>query len=147
MGSGPRVLDGWRIFSGRHILMIIGTGVDIVHVPRIKRAVERFGDRFLERAFCPDEIRWCLEKHDPYPCLAGRFAAKEAFAKALGTGFRLGIALRQICVQRLDSGAPRLDLSGKALDVAGSLGVVRVHVSLSHEKEDAVALVILEAGV
>lgn len=126
--------------------MIIGTGLDIVHVPRIKSAVERFGDRFLSRTFCLDEIDWCLGKRVPYTCLAGRFAVKEAFVKALGTGFRLGITLKQVCVHRLPSGAPELKLTEKALETAKGLGVIRIHVSISHEVENAVAMVILEGG-
>ena len=126
--------------------MIIGTGLDIVHVPRIKSAVERFGDRFLNRAFCPDEIDLCLRKRVPYTCLAGRFAAKEALVKALGTGFRFGITLKQVCVRRLPGGAPELSLTDKALETARGLGVRRMHVSISHEMENAVAMVILEGG-
>jgi holo-[acyl-carrier protein] synthase len=126
--------------------MIIGMGVDIVRIPRINSAVERFGDRFLQRAFCPEEIEWCMRKRDPGPCLSGRFAAKEALVKALGTGFRQGITLRQICVRHLDNGKPELRLSGAALDTARGLGVTGVHVSISHETEYAVATVVVEGG-
>ena len=126
--------------------MIIGTGLDIVHVPRIEKAVERFGDRFLSRAFCPDEIDWCMRKRIPHTCLSGRFAAKEALVKALGTGFRFGITLKQVCVRRLPGGAPELILTDKALKTAKGLGVTRIHVSISHELENAVAVVILEGG-
>ncbi len=124
--------------------MIIGTGIDIVHIPRIHRAVERFGDRFVMRVFCNEETAWCMKKRDPYPCLAGRFAAKEAFVKALGTGFRDGIILSQICVLRLDMGAPGLKLANKASDMAQKKGVEKMHVSISHEREYAVAMVVLE---
>ncbi len=126
--------------------MILGIGIDIVHVPRIENAVERFGERFLERAFCPGEIEWCLKKRDPYPCLAGRFAAKEALVKALGTGFREGITLKQIGVERLDSGKPVLRLSDKAHSTARKMNVQGVQLSISHEREYAVAVVILEGG-
>ncbi len=126
--------------------MIIGTGVDLVHIPRIKRAFEKFGDRFISRAFCPDEIAWCLRKREPYQCFAGRFAAKEAFVKALGTGFRSGITLKQVCVSRLDSGKPELELHTRALEKARSLGVTGIHLSISHDTEYAVATVILQGG-
>ncbi len=124
--------------------MILGIGIDIVHVPRIEVAVERFGDRFIDRVFCQKEAQQCLCKRDPYPSLAGRFAAKEAFVKALGTGFRLGVALTQICVDRKDSGAPYLNLLGKARELAEIRGVTGVHLSISHEDRYAVAMVVLE---
>ncbi len=124
--------------------MIIGTGIDIVHIPRIERAARRFGKRFLTRAFCPGEIDCCTGKRIPWPCLAGRFAAKEALVKALGTGFRYGIALTDICVNRLDNGRPEIVLYGNALKYARRLGVTALHVSISHEKSDAIAMVILE---
>ena len=94
--------------------MIVGIGVDLVETKRIKRAHERFGERFLNRVFCLKESQRCLEKKDPYMCLSARFAAKEAFSKALGTGIRGGLRLNQICITNDDLGAPKIVAYGKA---------------------------------
>jgi len=126
--------------------MILGIGIDIVHISRIERAVQRFGDRFLHRAFCRQEIEYCNRKRNPCPCLSARFAAKEALVKALGTGFRSGITLGQICVENSDSGAPFLTLSGKAQEKARCLAPRNIHISISHERDIAVSLVVLEGG-
>lgn len=124
--------------------MILGCGVDIVKISRIERALERFGKRFLLRVYCPEEIDHCLKKSNPYPSLAGRFAAKEAFVKAIGTGFRKGIRLKQICILNDKLGAPRLYLLDKAEKYFLKRCCKRVFVSISHEREFAIAIVILE---
>jgi holo-[acyl-carrier protein] synthase len=124
--------------------MIVGTGVDICEVPRIKTAVERFGQRFLTRVFTPEETRYCLSKANVAERLAARFAAKEAGMKAIGTGLRHGITWQDLEVVRLPGQRPNLKFSGKALEFADRLGCKRVHLSLSHTKEQAIAYVILE---
>jgi holo-[acyl-carrier protein] synthase len=124
--------------------MIVGTGVDICEVPRIKAAVERFGQRFLSRVFTPEEARYCLAKPNAAERLAARFAAKEAGMKAIGTGLRHGITWKDLEVVRLPGQRPNLRFSGKALEFADRLGCKRVHLSLSHTKEQAIAYVILE---
>ena len=124
--------------------MIVGVGVDVVETRRIQRALERFGDRFLERVFCPSEIDACFKKRNPVPGLSARFAAKEAFSKALGTGFRNGIRLIDICVEQDQLGAPSIFVNGVAREFLKKLEVSRVHVSLSHERSYAVSVVILE---
>jgi holo-[acyl-carrier protein] synthase len=124
--------------------MIVGTGVDITEVPRIKASVERFGQRFLSRVFTPEELRYCLAKPNAAERLAARFAAKEAGLKAIGTGLRHGITWQDVEVVRLPGQRPNLRFSGKAAEYADRLGCKRVHLSLSHTSEQAIAYVILE---
>ncbi|HEX3000530.1 MAG TPA: holo-[acyl-carrier-protein] synthase [Armatimonadota bacterium] len=124
--------------------MIVGTGIDIVEVPRIAAAIARHGDRFLQRVFTADEIRYCDSKLNRMERLAARFAAKEAGMKAIGTGWRCGITWQQIEVQRESSGQPTLAFSGKAAEFAKNLGARRAFLSMSHTAEYAIAQVILE---
>src|SRR5215831_3156703 len=124
--------------------MIVGTGVDIAEVHRIAAAVKRFGDRFLKRVFTAEEVRYCLGKTNTAERLAARFAAKEAGMKAIGTGLRHGITWHDVEVVRLPGQRPNLKFSGKAAEFAERLGCRRVHLSLSHTKEQAIAYVILE---
>jgi holo-[acyl-carrier protein] synthase len=124
--------------------MIVGTGVDIAEVGRIKAAVERFGERFLKRVFTPAEVRYCMGKLNAAERLAARFAAKEAGMKAIGTGLRHGVTWQDVEVLRLPGQRPILKFSGKAAEFADRLGCKRTHLSLSHTKEQAIAYVILE---
>ncbi len=124
--------------------MIAGVGIDLVQICRIRAAVERFGSGFLNRVFCKDEIAFCSQRKDPYPCFAARFAAKEALVKAFGTGFSKGITMKQMCVRKDEKGAPKIILFGKAKEAAIGIGVNNIHLSLSHEREMAAAVVILE---
>ena len=126
--------------------MIVGTGIDIVEVPRVAAAVERFGHRFLDRVFTEDEVRYCLSKHNASERLAARFAAKEAALKAIGTGWRRGVAWKDVEIRREPGGRPTLHFSGKAAEFAQRLGVSRTSLSLSHTAGHAVAQVILEAA-
>ena len=126
--------------------MIVGTGVDIAEVGRIKAAVERFGGRFLKRVFTPAEVRYCMGKLNAAERLAARFAAKEAGMKAIGTGLRHGVTWQDVEVLRLPGQRPILKFSGKAAEFADRLGCKRTHLSLSHTKEQAIAYVILEGG-
>jgi holo-[acyl-carrier protein] synthase len=124
--------------------MIVGTGVDITEVPRIRATLERFGDRFLRRVFTPEEARYCLGKPNATERLAARFAAKEAGMKAIGTGLRHGVTWQDVEVVRLPGQRPRLKFSGRAAEFAERLGCKRTHLSLSHTREQAIAFVILE---
>src|SRR5215469_10373261 len=124
--------------------MIVGTGVDITEVARIKAALVRFGDRFLKRVFTPEEVRYCMSKANSDERLAARFAAKEAAMKAIGTGLRHGVTWQDVEVVRLPGGRPELRLSGQAAEFASRLGCKRTHLSLSHTAEQAIAHVILE---
>jgi len=124
--------------------MLVGTGVDLVDVPRIARSIERFGDRFLSRVFTADEIAYCRAKAAFAESFAARFAAKEAGAKALGTGIQHGVSWKELEVRRLPGKRPTLHLSGRARAIAGQLGVARVSLSLTHTAALAMATVHLE---
>ncbi|HAU13308.1 MAG: holo-ACP synthase [Pseudomonadales bacterium] len=125
--------------------MIVGIGTDIVTVSRMAENLERMGDRFARRLLTETEYKEYEKKHNGAAYLAKRFAAKEAAVKAMGTGFAEGITWKHVAVCNDDKGAPFLELSGPASDKAKVLGVVRAHLSISDEKEHAVAFVILES--
>jgi holo-[acyl-carrier protein] synthase len=124
--------------------MIVGTGIDIVEVPRVAASIGRFGARFLQRVFTDAEIRYCQSKQNAAERFAARFAAKEAGLKAIGTGWRHGVAWKDVEVRREPSGRPTIAFTGKAAEFAAKLGVTRTSLSLSHTKEHAIAQVILE---
>src|ERR1700744_4661533 len=125
--------------------MIVGTGVDITEVGRIKASVERFGDRFLKRVFTPAEVSYCLAKPNAAERLAARFAAKEAGMKAIGTGLRHGVTWESGEVVRFPGQRPMLRFTGKAAEIAEQMGCKRPHLSLSHTADQAIAHVILES--
>ena len=124
--------------------MIVGTGVDIVEVERIRRAVERYGDRFTRRIFTEAEVAYCRRSADPAQRFATRFAAKEAALKALGVGWAQGVRFVEVEVSNDPLGAPVIVLSGRTRDLARRLGVERTHVSLTHHRDYAIAQVLLE---
>jgi holo-[acyl-carrier protein] synthase len=124
--------------------MIVGTGIDIAEVPRIRHSIERFGQRFLERIFTESEIRYCDSKANRVERYAGRFAAKEAAMKALGTGWNHGVRWRDCEVSRQPGGRPTMVFHGKAREFASKLGVKNTALSISHTEEQAIAQVILE---
>jgi len=125
--------------------MIVGTGIDIAEVPRIAESIARFGERFLNRVFTAEEARYCNSKPNAAERLAARFAAKEAGMKAIGTGLRGGITWKDMEVVRRPGQRPELRYSGRAAEIAAALGCKRVHLSLSHTGEQAIAYVILES--
>lgn len=124
--------------------MIRGIGVDIVKVDRIEKAVERWGHRFLKRIFTAAEIERCQKRARPAQCLALRFAAKEAFAKALGLGMRKGLRWRDIEVVHDNFGKPDLLLHNQAQRLLETVEASRTWLSLSDERESALAVVVLE---
>jgi holo-[acyl-carrier protein] synthase len=124
--------------------MIRGIGVDIVKVDRIEQAVERWGNRFLKRIFTAAEIERCQQRARPAQCLALRFAAKEAFAKALGLGMRKGLRWRDIEVVHDHLGKPDLLLHNQAQRLLEAVEASRTWLSLSDERESALAVVVLE---
>jgi len=124
--------------------MIVGTGIDIAEVPRIRQSIERFGDRFLQRIYTAGEIRYCDSKVNREERYAARFAAKEAAMKALGTGWNHGVRWRDCEVARLPGGRPTIAFHGKAGEIAARLGVKNAALSISHTAEQAIAQVILE---
>ena len=121
-----------------------GIGIDVVKVERLVEALERFGERFEKRIFTDAELAYCRRHKDPLPHLAARFAAKEAALKAFGTGLRGRLRFTQIEVSNDESGRPMLVFRGEAERLFRSMGVFRTHVSLTHERQYAVAVVIFE---
>lgn len=124
--------------------MIVGTGVDLCEVKRIRASVERFGAKFVERVFTPREIAYVERKANKYERYAARFAAKEAGMKAIGTGWRGGIRWQDFEVTNLRSGKPTLAFHGVAARVAERMGVKNVALSMTHTAETAMAMLILE---
>lgn len=125
--------------------MIVGTGIDIAEVPRIREAIERHGERFLKRVFTEGEIQYCESKANRVERYAARFAAKEAGMKAIGTGWNHGVRWRDIEVARKPGGRPTLLLHGRAAEFAAKLGATNIALSLTHTAEEAMAQVILES--
>ena len=124
--------------------MILGLGTDLIEIERIERSIRRFGERFLERVYTAGEIAYCLRKRSAAESFAARFAAKEAGAKALGTGISRGVAWTEIEVRRRPGEAPTLHWSGRAAERAAALGIRRVSLSLSHSRLASIAVVIAE---
>ena len=124
--------------------MIVGTGVDLAEVPRIRASVERFGRKFVDRIFTAREIAYVERKANRYERYAARFAAKEAGMKAIGTGWRHGVRWQDFEVANLPSGKPTLQFHGVAADFASRLGVRNVSLSLTHTAQYGMAHVILE---
>ncbi len=124
--------------------MIVGTGVDLAEVPRIREAIARFGLRFVERVYTRHEIAYVESKANRFERFAARFAAKEAGMKAIGTGWRRGVRWRDFEVANLPSGRPTLRRHGRAAEFAERLGVKRIALSITHTAELAMAHVILE---
>jgi len=124
--------------------MIVGLGVDITEVDRIEEAIERRGRPFLERLFTPAEIAYCETHRHRAERFAGRFAAKEAAMKALGTGWARGVRWVDIEVVREPGGKPTLKLSGESRSIANCLGVKNIALTITHTGNTALALVIFE---
>ncbi|MBL8174767.1 MAG: holo-[acyl-carrier-protein] synthase [Bryobacterales bacterium] len=124
--------------------MILGTGIDLAEVGRIREAMERHGDRFRQRIYTGVEIAYVERKANRYERYAARFAAKEAGMKAIGTGWRKGVKWQDFEVVNLPGGRPTLRLHGVAAEVAAGMGVKRIHLSLTHTAEQGMAFVILE---
>ena len=124
--------------------MIVGTGVDLAEVPRIRASIERYGERFVQRIFTPAEIVYVESKANRFERYAARFAAKEAGMKAIGTGWKRGVRWQDFEVANLPSGKPTLRLHGVAARIAEQLGVRNVSLSLTHTAELGMAHVILE---
>jgi holo-[acyl-carrier protein] synthase len=125
-------------------VMIVGTGIDIAEVPRISAAIQRFGTRFINRIYTEAEIRYCDSKANRFERYAGRFAAKEAGMKALGTGWNYGVRWRDVEVLRKPGQRPTIVFHGKAAEFAQKLGVANASLSITHTADQAFAQVILE---
>jgi holo-[acyl-carrier protein] synthase len=126
--------------------MIVGSGIDLVEIDRIQNSLDRFGERFLDRIFTAGEKRYCLSKKNAAESLAARFAAKEAGAKALGTGISRGVAWLEIEVVREPGGRPAIAFHGRAAEYAKRIGVRNMALSLTHSRSTAMASVVLEDG-
>lgn len=124
--------------------MIVGIGTDLVQVSRVWEVLERKGERALRRLFTPGEVARCRRSRSPRESFAARFAAKEAFFKAMATGWGRGIAWTEVEVVSAPAGAPSLRLHGAAAVFAAERGVSRVHLSLTHTADLAAAYVVLE---
>ena len=124
--------------------MVLGVGTDLIEIARIQQSIARFGDRFLRRVFTPREIDYCRRKKNAAESFAARFSAKEAGAKALGTGISQGVSWLELEVVRQSSGKPTLELTGRAAQRALQLGVATVSLSLTHSKDIALAVVVME---
>jgi holo-[acyl-carrier protein] synthase len=124
--------------------MIMGLGMDLVEIPRIRSFHARWGERGLRRIFTAAELEYCLRQADPAPSLAARFAAKEAFFKAVGQGWGRGGDWREVEVDRTPRGVPRLRWTGRAAAAVRAVGARRGHLTLSHARSTAGAVVILE---
>jgi holo-[acyl-carrier protein] synthase len=124
--------------------MIYGIGVDLVNIERMEIVIDRWGERFAGRVFTPEEIAFCNRKAFPPKAFALRFAAKEAFSKALGLGMKKGLRWKDIEVVHLDEGQPSLKLHGRSFEMCREERIVRFHLSLSDEEEYGIAMVVLE---
>lgn len=124
--------------------MIFGVGIDLVKISRIDNALKRWGEHFQRKAFTAVEIQYCLRKRHPAPSFAARFAAKEAFVKALGIGLRRGVHLKDVEVQRGPLGKPVLTLHGRAREICGREEITGIFLSLTHDQDFSSAVVVLE---
>ena len=131
-------------------MLILGIGTDLTDIPRIAGCLKNWGSRFLNRVFTPVEQHYSVRTSSPAHALAKRFAAKEAFVKALGLGFRQGISFQEIQVNNNEQGKPYLTLTGKAhtaletLALSASCTPAAIHLSLSDTPTHALAFVIIE---
>jgi holo-[acyl-carrier protein] synthase len=126
--------------------MIVGSGIDLAEIGRIQQSMERYGKRFLDRVYTAAEQAYCLRKRKAAESFAARFAAKEAGAKALGTGISYGVNWLEIEVVREPSGRPTLKFHGRAAEMAAHLGATRAALSITHTNDLAMASVVLEDG-
>jgi holo-[acyl-carrier protein] synthase len=125
--------------------VIVGIGIDLAEVDRIRQAIERYGRRFIERIYTEKEIGYVERKANKYERYAARFAAKEAGMKAVGTGWKRGVRWRDFEVTNLPSGRPTLQLHGEAAKFAENLGVRSIALSITHTAAQGMAIVILES--
>lgn len=124
--------------------MTVGLGIDVIDVARIRGSCERFGDRFLRRVLRDSEVAYCQGLVDPAPSVAARFAAKEAVSKAFGTGIGSELGWHDIEILRLPSGQPTIRLHGLGAVLLAKIGGNCVHISLTHTREYAAAVAIIE---
>jgi len=126
--------------------MIVGSGIDLAEIGRIQQSIDRYGSRFLNRIYTAAEQAYCLHRRKSAESFAARFAAKEAGAKALGTGISRGVNWLEIEVVREPGGRPTLKFHGRAAQIAAHLGVAHAALSITHTADLAMASVVLEDG-
>jgi holo-[acyl-carrier protein] synthase len=126
--------------------MIVGSGIDLAEIGRIRQSIDRYGTRFLNRIYTAAEQAYCLRKRNSAESFAARFAAKEAGAKALGTGISHGVSWLEIEVVREPSGKPTIKYHGRAAQIAARLSVAHAALSITHTADLAMASVVLENG-
>jgi len=136
-GAGERI-------RGHRGIMIVGLGIDVAEVKRIRAVIESQGERFQRRVYTPEEAAYCEQFKNKYERYAGRFAAKEAAMKALGTGWSRGVRWVDVEVVRLRGGRPTISLKGEAKKIAEAMGVKNIALSITHTAEQAIAHVIFE---
>ena len=124
--------------------MIYGIGIDMVAIQRMQENINKYGSRFASKVLCKQELDEYTGISGKASYLAKHFAAKEALAKAIGTGFSNGVSLRDICINHLSSGQPQLQLEGKITDILSINGITSCFLTLSDENEYAIACVVLE---
>jgi holo-[acyl-carrier protein] synthase len=124
--------------------MISGIGVDLVEIERLRKILDRWGDKFVQKVFADEEISYCRKHVLPAMHFAARFAAKEACLKAFGIGLGMGVGLKEIWVSRSDKGAPFLIFADKARMEMEKQGIKSAHLSLTHTRRHAMAMVVLE---
>ncbi len=125
--------------------MIHGTGVDIIEISRIKKSMDRYAGKFEEKIFTPQEIEYCRSQANPSKHFAGRFAAKEAVLKSLGTGLAQGISWKDMEILNQESGAPVLQITGAGKKIFDSLNLKNIHISISHDNLYAIAQAVAES--
>ncbi len=152
----PKLLECERVLASlsrvlgigcefNRFMSVVGIGVDLVECARIRRSIDRFGDRFLHRVFTDGEIEYSMSMKFPERHLAARFAGKEAVAKAFGTGIGKAMGWRNIDIRKKQSGEPFLVFSGPAQELAAKRGVTFTLITLSHTEQHAMASVVLES--
>jgi len=144
-GWQARLRPVYSLFSERGVLDVIkGIGIDTVEIARVAGVYARYGDHFLAKVFTDGEQEYFSRWADPVPRIAGRFAAKEACMKALGTGWSRGVRWRDVEVGREPSGKPRVCLHGEAARILEALSATEIHCTITHSRDQAMAVVILE---
>ncbi len=131
---------------GNNLPFVSGTGIDLVPIPRIRSLLNRHGDRFVSRVFTGSEIEYCRNRSTSAVHFAGRFAAKEAVMKAIGTGWTSGVIWKDIAIHREEQEPPKAHLSGEAARIADNRSIGRIHVSISHTDDLAIAHAIGESS-
>ena len=124
--------------------MIFGTGIDIIEIKRIKQSIQKYPDRFKNKVFTQKEVDYCHSQADPATHFAARFSVKEAVLKSFGTGITSGILWKDIEVDKHESGQPVLNLYGKGKELFSQLKLKHIHISITHDKNYAVAQAIAE---